>query len=289
MLEFICNIWKVEHGSSALIKTPNEKIILMDAGCSEKFSPSSYLYHKWGINYIDALVISHPHKDHIQDLPIMRSLITIKSRYWNSLTPERLIYPSGKENLREPLASWFDMSNTYTGSVPYNESITNANFTGGVEINTFRVSEEYLNGSAKDNINNYSLLTTIFYKGLLIIFPGDLEPSGWDAILNHTPLLSYLNADYKILIASHHGRKSGIRNHDGTIYSRFLSNLNPNLVIISDVWGNETTDPEAYRPFCSGINVESFGNIENKKILTTKINDCVSIQIENNVLSVKRF
>lgn len=201
MLEFLCNIWKVEHGSSAFIQTPNNKKILMDAGRSDSFSPAEYLHSKWGLTEVDALVISHPHKDHIQDLPIMRSLITIKSRCWNPMTPERLIYPSGKQDLREPMLSWLDMSNKYTTSVPEDERITNPNFVGNVHINNFSVSEDNLIDSAKNNINNYSLLTTICYRGLLIIFPGDLEPYGWNALLNNSNLQNHLNADYKILIA----------------------------------------------------------------------------------------
>jgi len=50
------------------------------------------------------------------------------------------------------------------------------------------------------------------------------------------------------------------------------------LIIISDVWGNESTDPEAYRPFCSGFAVYDNGVTEEKKILNTKTNNCVSIQ-----------
>lgn len=93
----------------------------------------------------------------------------------------------------------------------------------------------------------------------------------------------------KYLLPPHHGRKSGIRWSNGSLYSDFISLLRPNLTIISDVWGNETTDPEAYRPFCTGLNVEYDGNIENKKVLTTKTNDCVKIAIENNNLIIKRY
>lgn len=44
------------------------------------------------------------------------------------------------------------------------------------------------------------------------------------------------------------------------------------------MWGNESTDPEAYRPFCSGFAVYDNGVTEEKKILNTKTNNCVSIQ-----------
>lgn len=128
MLEFLCNIWKVEHGSSAFIQTPNYKRVLMDAGRSDSFSPSEHLFHNWNITEINKLVVSHPHRDHIQDLPTLMGLINVKSRVWNPHTPERLIYPSGKNNLSEPLSSWLGMSNNYTGTVSDDEALTNSVF-----------------------------------------------------------------------------------------------------------------------------------------------------------------
>lgn len=287
MMNFLCNIWKVEHGSAAYIQTPNNRKLLLDAGTSDDFSPSEHLYYNWGIATIDKLVVSHPHNDHIQNLPTLRNLMTINSRVWNPNTPERLIYPSGKSSLKEPMISWLEMSDSYTGTVSSDEQISNSSFFGGVQFNTFYAHESYLSGKAKDNINNYSLVLTVNYRGLLIVFPGDLEPEGWDAVLDKTTLENHLDAPYKVLIAPHHGRRSGIRWADGSLYSRFIDLLRPNLTIISDKWGNETTDPEAYRPYCSGINVECSGTVEEKKVLTTKTNDCISIQIEGNRLRIK--
>lgn len=155
-----------------------------------------------------------------------------------------------------------------------------------MQFNTFYAKESQLPTASRENINNYSLLTTISYRGLLIIFPGDLEPDGWDAVLDNTNLSAHLYGTYKILIASHHGRSSGIR-RNGQIYSRFLDILQPNLTIISDKWGSETTDPGAYRPYCCGMPVECEGLAETRQILTTKTNDCVTIKIENDSLIVK--
>ena len=285
-MEFLCNIWKVEHGSSAFIQTPNCKRVLMDAGRSDSFSPSEHLFYNWGVTDINKLVVSHPHRDHLQDLPTLTSLINVRSRVCNPHTPESLVYPSGKNNLSEPLSSWFEMSNSYTKTVSDDESLTNSAFFGGVQFNTFYAKENQLSDTAKKNMNNYSLLVTVYYRGLLIVFPGDLEPDGWDAVLDNTNLCNHLYGSYKILIAPHHGRSSGIR-RNGQIYSRFLDMLQPSLTIISDKWGSETTEPEAYKPYCCGISVECEGQTETKYVLTTKTNDCVTIKIENDTLVVK--
>lgn len=288
-MEFLCNIWKVEHGSAAYIHTPNARKVLLDAGQSDDFSPSEHLYQIWNIRTVDYLVVSHPHSDHIQDLPTLKNIISFNALVWNSNTPDRLIYPPGKGSLKEPMASWFEISNFYTEPLPPERQITNSSFFGGVQFNPFFPHESYLSGNAKDNLNNYSLVLTVNYRELLIVFPGDLEPEGWEAALNNTALKDHLSATHKILIASHHGRRSGIRWADGTLYTRFLELLRPNLTIISDKRGNETTDPEAYRPYCSGINVDCSGIIENKKVLTTKTNDCISIQVEGNSTIIKVY
>lgn len=235
------------------------------------------------------MIISHPHKDHIQDLPNLLESITIKTRCWNHTTPERLIYPSDTTSLREPLLSWYNMSRTFIHKVPYELSILNKNFVGGVDINTFFISEEYLNGSAKENINNYSLLTTINYKDLLLIFPGDLEPAGWEAVIDYTQFTNYLTGTYKILIAPHHGRKSGIRLSDNSIYTRFMEILKPNLTIISDKRGNETTDPDTYRRYSSGIYVICGNEEEYKQVLTTKTSECVTIAFDEDKILIKKF
>ena len=286
MLDFLCNIWKVEHGSCAYVQTKNNKRVLMDAGRSDSFSPSEHISANWDIKKIDKLIVSHPHRDHIQDLPTLLDLIDVRSRVWNNHTPERLVYPSGKRNLAEPLSSWQKMSDTFTETISDDEAITNSAFFEGVQFNIFGAKESQLPSAAKENINNYSLLTTISYRGLVIVFPGDLEPDGWDAILDNTNLSSHLTGDHKILIAPHHGRSSGIKRNN-QVYSRFLDIFKPNLTVISDKWGSETTDPEAYRPYCSGMNVECEGELQNKKILTTKTNDCVTIKIDGNSLIVK--
>lgn len=286
---FFCNIWKVEHGSAALVITPNDKLILLDAGRSDSFSPAEHIHINGNATKIDSLVISHPHTDHLKDLPNVISLLNPATRYRNKLSPDRLVYPTGKNNLAEPMKSWLEMENRFTTPVSSYNDLKNSDNFGGVQFNTFCVGEKNLPQSAKENLNNYSLLTTISYRGLLLVFPGDLEPEGWDAVLDNTNLSTCLDGNIRILIAPHHGRRSGIRKADNSVYDRFLNLMQPNLVIISDVWGNESTDPEAYRAYTSGLYVESNGTVEYKNILTTKTNNCVSIQGIGHDLYVKVF
>ncbi|MCK4487641.1 MAG: hypothetical protein KAU38_12890 [Desulfobacterales bacterium] len=133
--------------------------------------------------------------------------------------------------------------------------------------------------------NNLSLVSYIQYLDTEIVFPGDLEPLGWKAFLNNTKIKDYVGkAKCRILVAPHHGRKSGIRDKSNGreyVYDEFLKLMNPNLVIMSDKWGTETTDPDAYRPSCEGYPVTSRTSreLKTKDVLTTKTNQYILIKV----------
>src|SRR5438874_878333 len=60
-------IWDVNHGSAAHIKTPNNRHIVLDLGNADGFSPLQTLYAQ-GLRTLDVAVITHPHRDHIDDI-----------------------------------------------------------------------------------------------------------------------------------------------------------------------------------------------------------------------------
>lgn len=279
-INFFCNIWKVQHGSAAFMQTPSRRNILFDAGRSDLFSPAKHLASR--IPQLDAFILSHPHADHIQDLPNVLKHIKPKSIWRNKATPQQLVYPNGTTKLDDPLKSWEQLDRTYTATITEENSLTNSSYTAGVLFETFRNTEAHLKEISETcaaNLNNYSLLSWVKYNDTEIVFPGDLEPDGWDAMLTNTSLANTVGkAKKRILIAPHHGRKSGVR-RNGDVYSRFLELFQPNLVIISDKWGNETTDPEAYRSWVKDpLPVTTPTGITTPGVLTTKTNLCVSIQ-----------
>ena len=291
MDDFQCIIWKVKHGSAAFIRTPktitsSSRTIMLDAGMSDDFSPANHLKSNWGLNNNDKrlskIIISHPDRDHIQDLPHVYSLLYPKILYRNKSIPESIVYPNGTFNLIDPLKTYYNMSKKYICELsPGDKNLPISNW-GGVLVETFHCKPEHAPYCPEDRVkNNLSLLTYVRYKDLEIVFPGDLEPMGWDSLLDYTNIQNYVGkAEVRVLVASHHGRKSGIRYPDESVYARFLNIMLPHIVIISDQWGNETTDPDAYRPHCLGYPVYFRGKDEVKfaEILTTKTNLFVRIQ-----------
>ena len=81
-------IWDVQHGSSAYLKTPNKKHIVIDLGTGDlsndvvTFSPLLHLKNKYNVEQLDEVIITHPHTDHIDDIMNL-----------DALSPKTLIRP----------------------------------------------------------------------------------------------------------------------------------------------------------------------------------------------------
>jgi competence protein ComEC len=294
MSDFECIIWKVEHGSAAFLKTPNDRTVMFDAGCSDDFSPANWLKQKYKFNSdsnrLDYLVISHPDRDHIRDLPDVHTLLNPGTLSRNKKIPTDVIYPSGTKDLQEPLKTYKEMNEKYIyGPAEYNKYLPISNW-GNVRFAVFSCSPDHIPDCPKDRMkNNLSLLTYIKYRDTEIVFPGDLEPIGWKALIKSTSVTDLVgSSDCRILIAPHHGRRSGLYYKEGDreyIYDDFLKIMKPNLVIMSDKWGNETTDPDSYRPYVANDGwpvISKSRQIESKKVITTKINNYVRISVSGN-------
>lgn len=300
MGEFACVIWKVEHGSAAFVRTPNDKTVMLDAGSSENFSPASYLATKYSFNAkdrrLDKIIISHADRDHITDLPLVTKLLNPRILQRNKGIPSDILYPDGTTDLQEPLLTYKRMDENYNTEIAESDKELPVENWGGVLIKGFCCSPSQLSDCPQGRVeNNASLLSYVWYNDFEVVFPGDLEPLGWGALVNNTNIKDYVGkAKLRILVASHHGRKSGIRyseNGQEKVYDNFLNLMKPHLVIISDKWGNETTDPEAYKPYCLGYSVyfKNEGKTEDTKVLTTKINLAVAVIVTNGSTSVAAF
>ena len=70
MLEAV--FWDVQHGSAAYISTPVGKHIAVDLGTGSykksdgTFSPLLHLKKRYNIDRLDAVIMTHPHRDHFK-------------------------------------------------------------------------------------------------------------------------------------------------------------------------------------------------------------------------------
>jgi beta-lactamase superfamily II metal-dependent hydrolase len=69
--EFV--IWDVQHGHSTYVNMPNGRHMVIDLGIGSygenvPFSPLLHLKNRYGVHQLDCVVITHPHRDHIDDI-----------------------------------------------------------------------------------------------------------------------------------------------------------------------------------------------------------------------------
>lgn len=232
-------LWDVEHGISIWITTPNGHHHWFDLGKTSEFSPSQYVAQKYGVKNIDYLVISHPDKDHIEDLPSFMHLFNLRALQRNQSLPDKEFSGSGEADYQKVM---YDLHKRYIQPVNENESPTNPHYNGGIEYKLCELNYgQFPDGSDLEG-NNTSIVTFMLYQGVLFVCPGDIEPKGWLHLWNkyQKDLQSFINrAKTRFLVAPHHGRESG--------YSKeMLDSIQPHVVFISDKWGESTTHSVYY-------------------------------------------
>lgn len=276
MMELV--IWDVQHGSSAYLKTPAGKHIVIDLGTGDysennaTFSPLLHLKNKYKIQRLDQVIITHPHTDHIDDI-----------MNFDTLSPRVLLRPSHltEDDITKANPSkdktktykYLEIDKRYNTPVSDGEKPTSAENNGGVSIKTFIPTE-----CGVSNINNHSVVTVIEYLGVKVLIPGDNESASWKELLNDQDFANTIK-NTNIFIASHHGRESGY-------YSDLFKHFSPELAIISDGPYVETSATDRYSKIAKGWKVYKRSEGENtpfdRKCLTTRKDGTIVIKVGKN-------
>jgi beta-lactamase superfamily II metal-dependent hydrolase len=111
--------------------------------------------------------------------------------------------------------------------------------------------------------NNLSLVYVLRIHGTCFLFPGDMECAGWENVLAGQADLRRAVAECHVLVASHHGRQSGICPKMFDVYG-----CKPQIVIISDDYRRFDTQNTTsyYHSRCSGIQFR----YAPRRVLTTR-------------------
>lgn len=127
-------LWDVGHGVSIWINTPNGANHWIDLGRTPDFSPSEHVGRAYRVSDIDYLVISHPDKDHLEDLPRFKATFgdpRVLCR--NKSLPEADMFGQRAFQYQKDYA---DLHNRFTAPIPHHESPTNPDRNGGVQYAT---------------------------------------------------------------------------------------------------------------------------------------------------------
>lgn len=253
------HIFDVEHGECNAIETPSGELILIGAGhnSSTNWRPSNWLRQRQQIPH--CLVLSNLDKDHLSDLPSFEPHIRPVSIKRNDY-----VNPDWIEMLK------IAQSGEVHGSIQTALSWMRDIFTGGPISPNYGMEKMFFHHSPLtfQDTNNLSVVTFIAYNNVGIMFPGDLETVGWKKFLEDQNFQVCLTKT-KILIASHHGRRTGYCNE-------IFRYCKPDVVIVSDKSVmHETQEHNLYDQHCSGLN---FGGTI-RKVLTTRNDGKITIDI----------
>lgn len=208
---------------------------------------------------MDYVIITHPHVDHIDDI-----------FQFDDLSPKVLLRPKhldkkpildkASDTDRPKLEKYFEISERYSTPVPETSpnSPKNPSNWGGLNIRSFIPSE-----CSQSNINNHSVVAVFSFEGIKVLVPGDNEPPSWGELKEMDGFKDWTkNTD--VLLAPHHGRKSGFD-------SDTMRHFNPRLTVVSDGAYCDTSATSRYTDFSRGWTVyRKDGATEKRYCLTTR-------------------
>src|SRR3989339_421039 len=266
--------WDVKHGSAAYIQTPTGKKIALDlgtgsyGGSNDEFSPLLYLKNEYKIT-LDAVIITHPHSDHLYDIKNFDALSPKVLSRPKHLT-EQEIRDGNRSDDKEIIDKYWDIHMRYNDPVSDLVNPLLPTNNGGVEIKHFVPSS-----CATSNLNNHSMVTIISCASSKILIPGDNEPASWDELLKQDSFKSAIK-DTDILVAPHHGRDSGFS-------ASLFEHINPYLTIISDGRFCDTSATGRYSNKTRGWKGNKRnGEKEERKCVTTRNDGAILVKFGRN-------
>src|SRR5690606_20570350 len=89
----------VGHGQAIHIFGPRGDVIVIDLGSSRDFSPLTWL--RGETDTIDYLIVTHPHGDHIEEMPLISKLGFKVRQFWRpKWLSEQDVYKQNQSSYR---------------------------------------------------------------------------------------------------------------------------------------------------------------------------------------------
>lgn len=199
--KLVLYFFSVGNGHSTLVLFPNGQTALIDINTSGRSNPVALLTGS-GITSIDYLIITHPHRDHITGLTELLRKITIQNVVFSPAVfrPDP-VYEDWQtyENIRTNVFILWRTIFGHTVGGFLNKGVQ----VGGVRV-SYLLPYWWLPPLRRNlGVNDMSLMVRLSYGTNRIIICGDTEEAGWKGILD------WDIKDTTLLLASHHGNKSG--------------------------------------------------------------------------------
>jgi len=273
-------IWDVQHGSATHIRTPNNLDIVLDLGtgtykgAASDFSPLRYLKDRLNVSYLDEVIITHPHRDHLDDIfnfAYLSPRVLHRSRHLSDIE----VISANRSQDRGIIDKYLEIDKQYTGQVVNDPLLAENN--GGVDFKIFVPTK-----CAHSNLNNHSMVTVVTFAKSRVMLPGDNEPPSWQELLAQSSFREAIRGT-DVFLASHHGRDSGY-------YHDLFSYFTPKLVVISDGRYCDTSATNRYDQIASGWMVHHRSGPDiTRKCVTTRNDGNIVIEIGMNETDDRPF
>jgi competence protein ComEC len=237
----------VGQGDAILISTPNGKRVLIDGG--DNFETDFEISKRIPFYscYIDVLVLTHPHYDHIVGLNRLMQRCKIGTVMFNDVD-----FTSRDFERFKSLSSFFDTKNVYAG-----ESFK----LDGVLFKVLWPTKEFLKNNVAD-INDVSIVMFLDYGDFEALFTGDAT----DKVLGRVDMSmfeGFVDGGFDVLKVPHHGSKY-------SLHKSFYSKLKPNTCVISVGKDNKFSHPfpsviDYFKSIkCNTLRTDEVGDIKMK-------------------------
>ena len=199
-------ILSVGQGDSILI-TSNGEAVLIDASTATKGMDISKKLYKYGVSKLNALVITHPHSDHMGGVDYLLSEFKIDNILISNSLPKN----------QNEAKIYHDIKMT-----AYSLDIPIYNATAGMIINVGNFELTVLmSDETADNENDRSVIIMAENRGKKFLLMGDAERSAEQKLIDDN-----INFDCDVLKVGHHGGSS-------TMSESFLNIATPKFATIS--------------------------------------------------------
>ncbi len=187
-------VFDVGQGDAALVKTPNNKHFLVDAGrWQPDYNSAKYIIiphlKEEGIDKLDAVFLSHPHADHIGGMLELIAQIPIDTIYNSGAQYDSKLYQTYQQKAAQK-------------QIPIVSLSSGDQISLDPAIRIFAYGPDPQNTSS--NVNNRSLILELIYGETEFLFTGDAEQSQERQLIHNFPTL----VDTDFLKVPHHGSKT---------------------------------------------------------------------------------
>lgn len=249
----------VGHGDFVYATTPLGDNLIIDIGSGDVV-PSNFLSN---VSTISEMQVSHPHTDHFDDIVAMsnKSIMSFRCPSLNGFSDQAIGW---KKSDKAKIAKLREMERTMTAD---NTAVSVGK--GFDHTVWFPRDIDYVNP------NTASVVTTLSYAGVKVLFGGDLPASGWESMLKNSKFRSAITGT-TIFKVPHHGRKEGC-------CEALFKKISPKLCIISDKsMGKDNKNTVAtswYSQRSTGCTIENA--TEKRKVLSTRADNSIFVKVNS--------